>query len=107
RLYSEALRQSIDEVSQAVPGFFIGRYDIRYANEEELRSGRGFKIIELNGAASEATNVYDARNSIFTAYRTLYQQWELVYRIGAMNRERGARMVSPMAVLKDWFSYRR
>ncbi len=33
-------------------GFFIGRYDIRYANEEDLRAGKNFQIIELNGADS-------------------------------------------------------
>jgi hypothetical protein len=44
-------------------------------SDEDLENGR-FKVIELNGAASEATNIYDARNSLFSAYRTLYKQWD-------------------------------
>lgn len=63
--------------------------------------------IELNGATSEATSIYDEKTSIWQAYRTLYRQWELVYRIGAMNRDGGAAGISPWPVLKEWLSYQR
>ena len=59
-------------ISQRLTGFFIGRYDIRYHKDDDLRAGKNFQIIELNGAASEATSIYDSRNSIFAAYRTLF-----------------------------------
>src|SRR5207253_10021718 len=100
-LNSEQLRRRIDEISQRIPGFFIGRCDIRYANDAELLRGENFKIIELNGAASEATNIYDERNSLLLAYRTLYRQWDLMYRIGRANRDRGHRPASVLAVLRD------
>ncbi|MCI0352762.1 MAG: VTT domain-containing protein [Acidobacteriales bacterium] len=106
-LYSEPLRAAIDAISRALPEFFIGRYDIRYESIEELRSGRGFKIIELNGSASEATSIYDSRNSLWFAYKTLYRQWQLVYQIGAMNRKRGYKASSISAVIADWFAYRK
>lgn len=99
-LFSEALRGHIDEISKRLPGFFIGRYDIRYASDEDLARGN-FRIIELNGAASEATNIYDERNSLLSAYRTLYQQWELVFRIGCVNRDRGYKPASVLELLKD------
>jgi len=82
-LWSEALEHRIDAISQRLDGFFIGRYDIRYSSADDLRAGSNFQIIELNGAASEATNIYDARNSLSFAYRTLFRQWELVFAIGA------------------------
>jgi membrane protein DedA with SNARE-associated domain len=106
-LYTEGFRQRFDEISRKLPGFYIGRYDVRYNDDDELRRGSGFKIIELNGAASEATNIYDASNSLWSAYRTLYQQWDLVYRIGAANRERGNRPTSVCAVLSDWMDFSR
>src|SRR5438552_10348431 len=59
-LLTEELRETFDAVSRKLLGFFVGRYDIRYASDSELRAGRNFKIIELNGAASEATNIYDS-----------------------------------------------
>jgi membrane protein DedA with SNARE-associated domain len=107
QLYSEQLLESIDGISQSLPGFYIGRYDIRYANTEDLRAGRGFTIIELNGAASEATSIYDSRNSIFEAYRMLYRQWKLVYAIGAANRTRGFRAPGAVQVFQDWLAYER
>src|SRR4029079_10454346 len=64
RLCTPELERRIDQISQSLSGFFIGRYDIRFSNEEELRAGKNFQIIVLNGAASEATSIYDSRNSI-------------------------------------------
>jgi hypothetical protein len=101
-LHSEELRRAIDQVSQNIPGFYVGRFDVRYTTDEALRAGKGFRIIELNGAASEATNLYDAKNSLWTAYRTLYRQWQLIYAIGSENRKRGAVPRSAIAVWQDW-----
>jgi hypothetical protein len=101
-LWSKELEQRLDGISQRLDGFFIGRYDIRYASEDELRAGRNFQIIELNGAASEATSIYDARNSLLTAYRTLFQQWELVFAIGAANRRRGCPPTKPGLLWRKW-----
>ncbi len=98
-LWSEALEKRVDEISRKLNGFFIGRYDIRFASEADLRAGRNFKIIELNGAASEATSIYDARNSLISAYRTLFKQWGLVFAIGAANRRNG---VAPTKVNHLW-----
>ena len=102
-LWSEALERRINDISQRLDGFFIGRYDIRYSAVEELRAGRNFEIIELNGAASEATSIYDPRNSLFAAYRTLFRQWELVFAIGAANRRRG---LSPTSLALLWRKWR-
>ena len=106
-LYSEELRNAFDEISMKLPGFYIGRYDIRYRSDDELRTGKGFQTIELNGAASEATNIYDECNSLWSAYATLYRQWRLVYQIGAANRGRGHRPASPLAVFRDWMEFSR
>jgi len=106
-LNSEELRTAFDEISQRLPGFYIGRYDIRYSSDDELRAGKGFQIIELNGAASEATNIYDEGNSLWSAYNTLYRQWKLVFQIGAANRSRGHRPASPLAVFRDWMEFSR
>jgi len=100
-LLSEPLRSRIDQISKGIPGFFIGRFDIRYSSDEDLLRGENFTIIELNGAASEATNIYDERNSLASAYRTLYKQWELVFRIGRANRDRGHKPASVLDVLRD------
>lgn len=106
-LWSAALEKRLDEISKKMDGFYIGRYDIRYRSENDLRAGRNFQIVELNGAASEATSIYDTRNSLAAAYRTLFRQWELVFAIGAENRRRGIAPASLAVVWKAWREYSR
>jgi membrane protein DedA with SNARE-associated domain len=105
RLNSPSLEKRIDEISLKVGGFFIGRYDIRFANEDDLRAGKNFQIIELNGAAAEATSIYDSRNSIWMAYRTLFRQWDLIFAIGAENRRRGFPTTKLWRLWRAWRDY--
>ncbi len=105
RFCTRELKARIDEISQKLNGFFIGRYDIRFACEDDLHAGRNFQIIELNGAASEATSIYDARNSLLAAYRTLFRQWDLVFAIGAANRARGVTSTKLSLVWREWRNY--
>ena len=97
------LAQRIDEISRRLDGFFIGRYDLRFASEADLLDGKNFQIVELNGAAAESASIYDARNSLRSAYRTLFRQWDLVFAIGAENRRRGC---APMKILHCWREWR-
>ena len=101
-LLTPELIDRLDEISRRLSGFYIGRYDLRYASEADLCAGRNFHILELNGAASEATSIYDARNPLRSAYRTLFRQWELVFAIGAANRDRGARSNSVAELWRAW-----
>ncbi len=102
RLATPALANQIDKISQGISGFHIGRYDVRYPEESALIEGRDFKILELNGAAAEATNIYDARYSVFQAYRILFRQWGLVFEIGAANRSQGHDPCKPRDLLQAW-----
>jgi len=81
--------------------------DVRYADPREFRHGRGFAVIELNGATSESTNLYDPSWPLWRAYRTLFRQWALAFRIGAMNRARGHPPVGVIDLLRlIWRHYR-
>ncbi|HUO01581.1 MAG TPA: VTT domain-containing protein [Rhizomicrobium sp.] len=104
-VWSDALETRIDEISRTVPGFFIGRYDVRYPGEADIMKGENFKIVELNGASSEATSIYDARNSVFRAYATLFKQWDLVFAIGAANRKLGHRPATIALLREEWRKY--
>ena len=85
------LENKIDEISHSFDGFYFGRFDIRTPSVDDFKAGRNFKIVELNGVTSEATHIYDPRNSLIDAYRVLFEQWRLAFQIGAKNRERGVR----------------
>src|SRR5205809_820021 len=104
-LWTDALERAIDNISQRLPGFYVGRYDIRYDNEQDFRAGQNFQIVELNGASSEATSIYDSRKSLRSAYRTLFRQWELVFAIAASNHRQG-HQTSPLWTLwREWRQY--
>lgn len=89
-LWTPALERRIDEIARSYFGFFIGRFDVRYAEVEGLRTGEGLAIVELNGATAESTDIYDPNRSLVSAYRQLFKQWALVFAIGAANRAAGA-----------------
>ena len=87
-------------------GFYFGRYDLRLPAGEELGSGRGFKVIEVNGATSEATHIYDPRYGVVRAWRTLFEQWRILFEIAVENRKRGARVVRWTELLRMLSQYR-
>lgn len=79
----------IDGVCKQVPGFYYGRLDIRYNTLEALKEGKEFSIIELNGAGSEPTHMYDPRYTIFHAWKMIVQHWLILWRISRRNHAKG------------------
>ena len=84
-LIDEKLIQSIDAVCHQVNEFYYGRLDIRYNTLEELKEGKNFSIIEMNGAGSEPTHIYDPRHSIFFAWKEIIRHWNILWRISRLN----------------------
>jgi membrane protein DedA with SNARE-associated domain len=106
-LHSAPLEERIDAISRGLTGFFIGRYDVRYASPEDLCQARGLSIIELNGVAGEPTSAYDASKGIIAAFALLFRHWELAFAVGAANRAAGQRPDSPATILREWRAYGR
>lgn len=107
RLCTTELEAAIDHISQKLPGFYIGRYDVRYESNEELRQGLGFQILELNGVAGEPTSAYDASKKITESFSLLFRHWEIAFAIGSENRKLGHRPDSIRTIVHEWLSYRR
>jgi membrane protein DedA with SNARE-associated domain len=93
-LMTEALEMRIDQIAHQCPGFFIGRFDIKYRSVDAFKAGEDFAIVELNGVTAEPTSIYDPDASIWSAWRMMCRQWSLVFAIGAANRRDGARVSS-------------
>jgi len=79
----------IDCLCRQVPEFYYGRLDIKYNSLEELKQGKNFCIIELNGAGSEPTHIYDPEHSIFFAWKEIFRHYRLLYEISMKNHQRG------------------
>jgi hypothetical protein len=84
-LTEDRLTESIDKVCRQVDGFYYGRLDVRYNTWEELREGKKFSIIELNGAGSEPTHIYDPKHSIFFAWKEIIRHLNILWKISRIN----------------------
>ena len=55
---------------------------------------------------SEATHIYDPKNSLFAAYKVLFEQWRIAFEIGAQNLKRGVTPTPVRALAKLLLDYR-
>ncbi|WP_418262051.1 D-alanine--D-alanine ligase [Flavobacterium faecale] len=83
------LEQVIDAVCVQIPGFYFGRLDVMYRSLEDLQQGENFSIVELNGAASEPTHIYDPKHSLFFAWKELARHITYMYEISRINNKNG------------------
>ena len=88
-LISPELTKVIDEMCLQIPEFYFGRMDLMYNTWEELEQGKNFLIVELNGAASEPTHIYDPKHSLFFAWKELARHIKYMYQISAENHKKG------------------
>jgi len=86
-LIDEELTNRIDSICKKVNGFYFGRLDIRYNDWKELKQGKNFSIIELNGSGSEPTHIYDPRHSVFWAWKEIAKHWKILYRVSKLNHQ--------------------
>ena len=83
------LEALIDSVCKSVNGFYYGRLDIRFNSFEELVADKNWIIIELNGAGSEPTHMYDPKHSLFFAWKEIIRHWKILHKISIQNKKKG------------------
>lgn len=88
-LISPELTKVIDAMCLQIPEFYFGRMDLMYNTWEELERGENFSIVELNGAASEPTHIYDPKHSLFFAWKELARHIRYMFQISVANHKRG------------------
>ena len=103
-LVTAAMEAAFDAIAQRLPEFHFGRFDVRFESFAELQQGRGFTIVEVNGAGAESTHIWDRRTGLLQAWRDLMRQYRWLFEIGDANRARGFR---PMRLAEFMRDYRR
>jgi hypothetical protein len=83
------LEEAMDCICKQIPDFYFGRLDIRYESRELLESGKSFSILEVNGAGSEPTHIYDPRHSLFFAWKEIIRHWIILFKISRANHRLG------------------
>lgn len=83
------LERQVDAICQKISGFYFGRIDIMYNSVAEMEQGKNVQIVEINGASSEPTHIYDPKHTIFFAWKELFRHITMMYEISVINYRRG------------------
>ena len=106
-LVTPELTAAIEKLVRSIQNFYFGRIDVRFASVTSLRHGTGFRVIEINGAGSEATHIWDPSTKLLDAWRTQFFHYGAAFRIGAANRRRGFSSSGVRAIYRNWMNQRR
>ena len=101
-LITAKLSETIDNVCQQIPEFYFGRLDVMYDNFGDLENGTNFALVEVNGAASEPTHIYDPKHSLVFAWKELARHITYMYQISVSNHSRGIPYLSHKAGMKEY-----
>jgi hypothetical protein len=96
------LTETFNEMCVQISGFHFGRLDIMYNTFEELEQGKNFSVVELNGAASEPTHIYDPKHSLLFAWKELARHITYMYEISVANRKLGFPYLAHKAGMKEF-----
>jgi D-alanine-D-alanine ligase-like ATP-grasp enzyme len=86
---NDKLTETFNKICLQIPDFYFGRLDIMFKSREDLENGKNFYIIELNGAGSEPTHIYDPKHSIFFAWKEIIKHYDILYKISTYNHQKG------------------
>ena len=107
-IVTPALERQIDAIARDIPDLYFSRIDLRYRSLEDLRAGKNFQIIEINGSGSEATHIWDPQMTLRKAYATQFFHYGESFKIGAAIRAaQGLRPTGPLRLLSLWIQQKR
>ncbi len=88
------LTERVNAICQGVPQFYYGRLDVKLTSLEDFTQGINYSIIEINGAGSEPTHIYDSSHTIFYAWKEICRHWFLLQKISQANFCKGVKYLS-------------
>jgi hypothetical protein len=86
--------ESFNQICSKINGFHFGRMDIMYNSYEDLENGNNFQIVEINGAISEPTHMYDPKHSLLFGWKELTRHFHYMYLISKANHKKGAKYLT-------------
>ena len=100
-LITKELEASFNKILDHIDGFNYGRLDIRYNSIEDLILGKNFSIIELNGAKSEPTHIYDPKHSFWYGQKEILRHQMILYKIIKQNYLKSQKVTNQSLLLKN------
>jgi hypothetical protein len=86
--------ESFNTICNQIDGFHFGRMDIMYNSYEDLAKGKNFQIVEINGAISEPTHMYDPKHTLLFGWKELTRHFHYMYLISKHNHKNGAKYLT-------------
>ena len=83
------MMESFNTICNQIQGFHYGRMDIMFNSYEDLAKGKNFQIVEINGAISEPTHMYDPKHSLWFGWKELTRHFHYMYLISKNNHKKG------------------
>ena len=81
-LITPQLTKAIEAIAHDMPDFYFGRFDVRFDTLQGLGLGKGFAIMEVNGAGSEAIEAWDPDMNVWKAFQTIFVKQRALFAIG-------------------------
>ncbi len=91
---TSALIARIDTIARDMQEFHFGRFDVRFDSTDGLQAGTGIRIMEVNGAGSEAIDAWDPATGLIKGLRMIFRKQRLAFAIGAARRNEGTRPIA-------------
>ncbi len=89
-LIDKELEAVLDGLSRRIKGWYYGRLDVKYTTIEELKQGKNFTILEINGTISEPTHIYDPyHTTYFRGLKAIREHWKILYKIASVHKKNG------------------
>ena len=95
-----ALTQAVDVIARDMPAFHFGRFDVRFDSLQDLSAGRGFTIMEVNGAGSEAIQAWDPDTSVLAGFKMIFEKQRILFAIGHAMRKKGVKPIGLLTLMR-------
>lgn len=83
-----------NHVCSQIKGFYFGRLDIMYNSFDDLEQGKNFQIVEINGAISEPSHMYDPKHHLIYAWKEIIRHFHYMYLISEENHKKGTKYLT-------------
>ena len=105
-LKTSKLEETIDQIAKKIDGFYYGRIDLKAKSLEDFQNGN-FVILEINGANSEATHIYDPNFNLIKAYKEVIKHLNYQHKIAIQNHQLGVKWTDWKLLAKELLKRRK
>ena len=103
RFITPILSETVKAIAASMKDVHVARFDVRFEDLASLQAG-SFRIIEVNGAGSEAIQFWDPTLPITKAFAGVFAKQRLLFAMGHQMRAAGHKPCGAIALSKAWLA---